>query len=144
MYFITDKITDLRSLTAKRIREIVENEFETLAVDCGEIGPFQHAHMHGSHAILCFSPNAMKFGIGNPGTDGNSLSPLVWLAGIDAATEDGDAAAFEEIKNEKAVAVEIQADSFGNGGTTAPWTESWEQEILAIVKASIQQAKGSA
>lgn len=30
MYFITDKITDLRSLTAKRIREIVEDEFETI------------------------------------------------------------------------------------------------------------------
>lgn len=145
MYFITDKITDLRGLTAKRIREIVEDEFEILAVDCGEIGPFQQANMHGNRdTILCFSPEAMKFGIGNPGTDG-SLSPrLVWLAGIDAATEDGDSAAFEEIKNEKTVAVAVQADNFGNGGMTVPWAEPWEQEILALVKASIQQAKGNA
>lgn len=144
MYFITDKITDLRSLTAKRIREIVEDEFETLAVDCGEIGPFQQANMYGHTTILCFSPGAMKFGIGNPGTDDNLSPRLVWLAGINAATEDGDATAFEEIKNEKSVAVEIQADSFGNGGMTEPWAEPWEQKILAIVKASIQQAKGNA
>lgn len=145
MYFITDKITDLRSLTAKKIREIVEDEFETLTVDGGEIGAIQHAYSHGdSDTILCFSPNEMKFGIGNPGADDSYSPRVIWLAGIDAATDDGDADAFEEIKNEKSVAVEIQSDSFGNGGMTVPWAEPWELEILAIVKESIQQAKESA
>lgn len=145
MYFITNKITDLRSLTGKKIREIVEDEFDTLAVDGGETGAFQYANLHGnSDTILCFSPDEMKFGIGNPGADDGHSPRVIWLAGIDAATDDGDADAFEEIKNEKNVAVEIQSDSFGNGGKTVPWAEPWELEILAIVKESIQQAKESA
>lgn len=144
MYFIGDKITDLRSLTAKKIREIVEDEFDTLAVDGGENGAFQFAYAHGdSDTILCFSLSEMKFGIGNPGADGSYSAGVIWLAGIDAATEDGDADAFAEIKNEKTVVVAVQADSFGNGGMSAPWAEPWEQEILAIVKGSIQQAKKS-
>lgn len=86
MYFITDKITDLRSLTAKKIREIVEDEFEALAVNCGEIGPWQHANMNNNDCILCFSPQKMRFGIGDPGADDPRLE---WLAGIDAGVGGG-------------------------------------------------------
>lgn len=79
MYFISESINGLQTLTPGQIREIVaEDEFDTLATECGELNPGEVI----SSNWLAFHLPTRRFAIA--GESESNVSGLVLLASVNA------------------------------------------------------------
>lgn len=153
MYFISESINDLQTLTPGQIREIVaEGEFDTLATQCGELNPcevfsanwlafhlptrrFAIASEHGFGLVLLASVNA--------GVTGMEIDDAAKEAGVveDEEDEDFDPDAraklipkiFQNKCEEKQVSVYVT--SAGN----IWWEDAWEEQILELIVESVQE-----
>ena len=147
MYFISESINDLQTLTLGQIRKIVaEDEFDTLATQCGELNPgeflpanwlafhlpsrrFAIAHEIGFGLVLLASVNA--------GVTGMEIDDAAKEAGIveDEEDENFDPDARDDLipqifRNkceEKQVAVYVA--NMGNMW----WEDAWEEPILELI-----------
>lgn len=149
MYFITDKITDLRSLTAKRIREIVASAevFNVLATEFGE----RNVWGWDRSSWLAFSLSARRLAIA--GFDDRNDFDLVNLASIDVVVSTADIEEEEEEMekqgiNQSANDAEIIGRIFkrrceerdarvivmDSNQSVFEWKDPWEKRILEVVK----------
>lgn len=145
MYFITEKI-DLQTLTPGKIREIVEEEFDTLATECGELRP---SEVNQSEWLALYMPtgqlaiagnyesnaNCLLVASINAGVCGWMLDEEVKAAGIieDKEDENFDPDAREELNSKifrdmcKARQVTVCVEGVGE----LAWDEDWAEQILA-------------
>ncbi|NDP47163.1 MAG: hypothetical protein GZ085_02005 [Sulfuriferula multivorans] len=152
MHFITESITDINSITKEKIRDIVEENFDALANECGEVEP---AQVDGASHLCFFLPDRCFV---MAGTSERNIRGLVFLLAIDAGIGGEDIRAECEKQG-----IDQRADDFDNqeiidrlfskkcaekavgltvaGGEQFEWKDKWEKAILDALKQKIEEAE---
>lgn len=156
MYFISESINDLQTLTREQIREIVaQDEFDTLATECGELNP---GEVISSNWLAFYLP-ARRLAIAsdsernvsglvllasvNAGVTGEEINDAAKEAGLveDEEDENFDPDARDELipKIFRNKCEEKQVSVYVARGGNIWWEDAWEEQILELIVESAQE-----